>query len=1279
MARNGSGKTVLLHLLLIFLTALTLLSCGGGGGGGDEGETGFSSLTTAMTLEAIPGAIVANPGTSCEIRATMTTSSGSAVPSGTYVTFNTTLGTFGNGTTQIQGRTTDGSGVATVSLIAGSSAGTALVTARSNNVSQQASVTFTAATPVPASLTLSLSKTTVLTSRSDSTTVTATLKDQYNALIPGATVTFSADGGQLSASSATTGTDGEDLGRASVVFAAGDDRANQLVTLTAKSSTRQNEVHVQTKGTEVTLSQATTTLKIGGDPVAVTVSVRDADTSPVISRPVILTASPSGRVTLSSYSGTTDMNGTFEVRVIPVSAGTVTLAAESMGARASREFRVTNPSRDFGILSPEDNPTGILTDTNLVILVNAPAQANVQFATTFGTFTGSTASGQVITEPVSGGRASATFRATEAGVATILVSDASDASISDSILVVVSAAAATAARISLQTNSRVIQPSTGGVTNSALLKARVWNIAGQVIPNVPVLFTLSNTTGGGEYVSPVIAYTDDTGIATTTFIAGSVGSGNAGVKVTASVLGMPSVASSDVDVIIGGTAGSVIVSRGSKIETVTEPGQDTYYKLPMAVLVTDASGRGLSGVTVTLSTWPNRWATGYWYEYEENKCMPVQTCILYNEDTNRNGQKDAGEDANGDGVLTPPSTASGSVPGTVYTGDDGTAVFDLTYVKTSAAWIEAEITASVVVYGTETRSTYTFWLPYLEDEQCELPNSPYRTKEITLVASPDLLTADGESRSTLTAVVTNANGDPVEDGQVVLFSIASGRGSVFPASATTRGGVATTTYTASRSIGTETVAATVPDSACTYATADIYLTAISRPTADFTYEEVGDNERLFFNDASATPEGTVIVSWYWTFTGCSPSTSTSQDPGLVRFLAGPGKYVVTLTVTNDLGYSDTAMKLVALPYSNTLPTADFTYEDLGDGNRVVFNDASSAGAGTWIVSWYWTFESGSPSSSSLRFPGMVSFGAPGTYMVTLTVTNNLGESHTVGKAVKTSRDEIVYYTVNADFEAADLGDGDRVHFMDKSYIDEPHVLISWYWTFESGTPSTSTLQHPGTVHFGTPGIYLVTLTVTADTGLVRSVAKSIMVTTSSPLPDTEPTANFTATDMNDSDRVLFADTSTAASGTTITGWNWIFAGGTPATSTSRFPGDVGVVHFGYPGTYAVSLTVTNNFGESDEVVKAVEVDATVADGPTADFVGNNTGTHEMTYSDLSHAWSPKELAYWHWTFEGGSPSFSISNTPAAVTYPAAGDYVVTLRVEDDEGLQHVRSKIIAVP
>jgi PKD repeat protein len=1279
MARTGSGKTVLLHLFLIFLTAFTLLSCGGGGGGGEE-STDFSSLTTAITLEAVPDAIVANPGTSCEIRATMTTSSGTPVPNGTYVSFTTTLGTFGNGTTQIQGRTTDDSGVATVSLIAGSVAGTALVTAKSNNVTQQVTVTFTATTPIPASLTLALSKTTVLTSRSDSTTVTATVKDQYNAVIPGATVTFSASGGQLSASSANTASDVKaESGQASVVFSAGDDRANQLVTITAKAGTLTTEVHVQTKGTEVTLSQSTTNLKIGSDPVALTVSVKDADATPVTGKAVTLTASPSGRVVLSSSSGTTDMNGTFEVQVIPLSAGAVTISAESMGARASREFRVSNPSQDFGILSPTDNPTGLLTGTNLVILVNAPTQANVQFATTFGTFTGSTASGQVITEHVSGGRASVSFRATEAGVATILVSDAADASVSDSVLVVVSAAAGTAARISLQTNSRVIQPSTGGVTNSALLKATVWNISGQVIPNVPVLLTLSNTTGGGEYVSPVIAYTDSTGIATATFTAGSVSSGNAGVKVTASVLGMSSVASSEVDIIIGGTAGSIIVSRGSKIETVTDPGQDTYYKLPMAVLVTDASGKALAGVTVTLSTWPNRWATGYWYEYEENKCMPVQTCILYNEDTNRNGQNDSGEDANGDGVLTPPATASGSVPGTVYTGDDGTAVFDLTYVKTSAAWIEAEITASAVVFGTETRSTYTFWLPYLDDEQCELPNSPYREKSITLTASPDLLPADGESRSTLTAVVQNAKGDPVEDGQVVLFSVASGRGSVFPTSATTRGGVATTTYTASRSIGTETVAATVPDSTCTYATADIYLTSLSRPAADFAYEEVGDNERLFFTDASTTPEGTVIVSWYWTFTGCSPATSTSQDPGLVRFLSGPGKYVVTLTVTNDLGYTDTAMKLVEVPFTNTIPTADFTYEDLGDGDRVVFNDASSAVSGTWLVSWHWTFESGSPSTSDYQFPGMVSFGAPGTYMVTLTVTNNLGESHTVGKAVKTSKDEIVYYNMSADFEATDLGDGDRVHFMDTSFIDEPHVLISWYWTFENGTPSTSTLQHPGTVHFGAPGIYLVTLTVTADTGLVRSIAKSIMVTTESPLPDTDPTADFAWTDMKDREHILFADASKAASGTTIASWNWTFTGGNPATSTVQNPGSVSFATG--PGWYVTRLTVTNNFGESDEVLKAVEVGTEDASDPTADFTWVGTATNEITFTNTSTAAAGTTIVKQEWNFGDGSTAEYPGTTINLVhsTYPAPGEYLVTLKVTNNVGGTHSRGKIVNVP
>ena len=87
--------------------------------------------------------------------------------------------------------------------------------------------------------------------------------------------------------------------------------------------------------------------------------------------------------------------------------------------------------------------------------------------------------------------------------------------------------------------------------------------------------------------------------------------------------------------------------------------------------------------------------------------------IYANEDTaNRNLILDPGEDLNGDGQLTPPSSAAGTLPATVRTDENGVAEFNLVYLKGSAAWIEAEITASTLVLGTETQSVTRFFLGY---------------------------------------------------------------------------------------------------------------------------------------------------------------------------------------------------------------------------------------------------------------------------------------------------------------------------------------------------------------------------------------------------------------------------------------------------------------------------------------------------------------------------------------------------------------------------------------
>jgi len=146
----------------------------------------------------------------------------------------------------------------------------------------------------------------------------------------------------------------------------------------------------------------------------------------------------------------------------------------------------------------------------------------------------------------------------------------------------------------------------------------------------------------------------------------------------------------------------------------------------------------VSGAQVSLSLWPTRYATGCWVEVDD-ECVPGDCPDpLYapypNEDANRNLilDVDAGEDTganpgHGDGQLTPPSSAAGSVPSTVTTDENGVANFNLVYLKASAAWIEDEIRASTLVLGTETQVTYTFWLGWLktDSENCLLTNSPY--------------------------------------------------------------------------------------------------------------------------------------------------------------------------------------------------------------------------------------------------------------------------------------------------------------------------------------------------------------------------------------------------------------------------------------------------------------------------------------------------------------------------------------------------------------------------
>jgi chitodextrinase len=109
-----------------------------------------------------------------------------------------------------------------------------------------------------------------------------------------------------------------------------------------------------------------------------------------------------------------------------------------------------------------------------------------------------------------------------------------------------------------------------------------------------------------------------------------------------------------------------------------------------------------------------------------------------------------------------------------------------------------------------------------------------------------------------------------------------------------------------------------------------------------------------------------------------------------------------------------------------------------------------------------------------------------------------------------------------------------------------------------------------------PGYYMLFL---LNQNGVPSVAQFVHL---SATPQNRPPRGTIASPLRDvvihpGDSVDFAGRATDQDGS-VTGYAWIFPGGTPSGSTMQSPGEV---TFQEPGTYVVSMTVTDDLGVSD--------------------------------------------------------------------------------------------------
>lgn len=243
-----------------------------------------------------------------------------------------------------------------------------------------------------------------------------------------------------------------------------------------------------------------------------------------------------------------------------------------------------------------------------------------------------------------------------------------------------------------------------------------------------------------------------------------------------------------------------------------------------------------------------------------------------------------------------------------------------------------------------------------------------------------------------------------------------------------------------------------------------------------------------------------------------------------------------------------------------------SYEILA-GDSITFKDNSSGQPSRWK----WTFEGGSPASSVLSSP-TITYAAPGTYKVTLEISNAVS-SQTVTKDGFVT---VGYNQINAHFIADKtvLQQGESVQFTDET----TGIPETWEWQFVHSTQGTlysSTEQHP-LIQFDEPGIYSVTLKASNPAFSGEKTIENMIEVIDPAFVSAEFIATTTATFSGGS--IRFEDQSLG----NVETRSWVFEGGQPATSSAINP----EVTYPAPGRYRVSITVSNTENSSEKIEEA---------------------------------------------------------------------------------------------
>lgn len=401
----------------------------------------------------------------------------------------------------------------------------------------------------------------------------------------------------------------------------------------------------------------------------------------------------------------------------------------------------------------------------------------------------------------------------------------------------------------------------------------------------------------------------------------------------------------------------------------------------------------------------------------------------------------------------------------------------------------------------------------------------------------------------------------------------------------------------------------------------------------------------FDGSKSHDPDGK-IVHYTWDFDDGSRAIGVTTNHDFDR----PGRYNIRLRVKDDSQSLCNVATDSAAVWINAQPVVEIGPDRIGSpGESIAFDGNNCYDSDGEITHFLWDFGDGSQEEGRIVEHVFVD---PGKYTVQLTVkdnTNVFNNSKSDKLTIKINKRPVAKAFVNKKAVAVDV----PLHFSGASSFDHDDKIIEYLWQFgDEGKASGSQVDHA----YKKPGVYTVLLTVRDDSGTSSDTAEnSLTIVVNDP-----PVAHAGPNQMVTDSAVTFDSSESIDPDGTITARIWDFGDGSAGN------GEKPVYIYKNPGTYLVTLTVTDDSGTSSAKDSAT-MTVVVNEKPIADAGMNQVAMPgESVEFDGSGSFDPDgEIKKYSWNF--GDQTQGTDGVQATHAFEKPGIYTVRLKVFDNSG------------